>query len=656
MILDWLSLIPVLLTALAVVLVPGALAMWAAGMRGLAVLAAAPLFSVATTGITALALGLLGVPWSGWTWAAGTVALVVLAFVAGRLLGGRLTSAGTTAPRWILPVSLGIGALIGIWVLASYITDPAGISQTNDAVFHMNAVQFILDTSDASSLHVNGVIGGTSFYPAAWHAIVSLIVSTTGTTIPIAANMLTLVIGGAIWPLGIAWLTRVATGSALTAALAAILSGALHTFPLLMFQWGVLFPNALSTAMLPAAVALMISLPAWRSDDGRWRVITRAVLLGLVAFSALLLAQPATTLPWLALVLVRLTAGLAVGASNRSRRGRWAIIVAAWAGLAVFWVVLSRGTSGSHWPPFRGKLEVFLDVLFNGQLRLPFAFVVSALMLWGLVAAWRSPVLRWIVFGWVGISALYVLVAAIGAPLIRVNVLGAWYADPYRIAALAPVMAVPLAAVGLHSIIRIASAGIRRSGRTKESTDEGGAFALIALAAAALVVVVVVVVRPVAMPAVIEGTFDRESRYVAVADSYLSPDERALLESLDDLVEPGERVLSNPSTGAGFGYMLSGVDVFPRTWSAPRTAAWSVIAAGLRDAATDPAVCDALHEYGDPEYVLDFGPGEDTPGRYEMPGMTDFDGEPGFVQVAGEGDVSLWRITACARRAGSPHR
>lgn len=106
-------------------------------------------------------------------------------------------------------------------------------------------------------------------------------------------------------------------------------------------------------------------------------------------------------------------------------------------------------------------------------------------------------------------------------------------------------------------------------------------------------------------------------------------------------------IIANPSTGAGFAYVLGERDIVPRTWAPPQSAAWDVIAAHLRDAAEDPAVCEALAAYGDPEYVLDFGIGGTGPGEYLMPGMTDFEDRPGFEEVASEGDASLWRITAC---------
>lgn len=642
----WGEQLPVLLVGLLVVFAPGILALRPVGLRGLGLVAAAPLFGVAATGAVALALGALGIPWSAWSWGLSIVLVVGATASVGRVLRGRVVFPRPDVKPRVFAAALVVAILLGLWRLVSYIEDPAGISQTNDAVFHMNAVQFILETMNASSLHVNSMIGGNSFYPASWHGIVSIMVLLTGASIPVAANMLTLVIGAFIWPLGLAWLVLVITKSYVTAGAAAVLSGALQTFPLLMFQWGVLFPNALSTAMLPAAVALVIAFPLWQADGKRWRGATRGLLFSLLVFAALMLAQPATLLPWLALVLVRATAWLLQDAPILSPMRRWGLVAGGWLLLLAFWVLLSRSTSGSHWPPFRGKAEAFLDVLFNGQVLIPFAFGVSILMLWGLIVAWRVRSWRWLVFAWIGLSTLYILVAAIGAPLVREDLLGAWYADPYRIAALGPVVAIPLAAIGLHDVV---SRSVKVLGW--RSSDEAGAnrVATVSLVAASILMVAVVLVRPVAMPGIIGGTYDAESRYIATDDTYLSIDERTLLESLGTYVEPGQRVIANPSTGAGFGYMLSAVDVYPRTWSAPDTDAWDVIAHSLNEADKVEAVCDALTAYDDPGYVLDFGPGENTPGRYEMPGMTGFDDTPGFELVAEVGDVSLWRITACAR-------
>jgi len=641
MIMEWLLQLPVLAIAAAVVFVPGLLALHFAGLRGLALLAAAPLFTVAATAIIALVLGLVGVPWSVLAWAAAMAVLVLISALLGRWAGGRLTGEPAPVRRWLLPLAVTLGAVLSAARIIAYVHDPSAISQTNDAVFHMNAVRYVLETADASSLHVNSVIGGRSFYPAAWHALSSLVVLAAGTEITIAANMFTVVIAAAIWPVGIAWLTRAITGSSRVAGYAAILSGALQTFPLLMFQWGVLFPNALSTAMIPAAVAVVVTTAQWSGMTTRTAHAVRVALLILVAASALMLAQPAGILPWMAISAVWVTWQL------WERRSAWglarAIGAAAgiWVVVIAIWLYLAQGTSGSHWAPFRGKLQALADVLLNGHVMIPYAYGISVLMLVGIVFAVRSRGLRWFVVAWTGISVLYLLVAAVGAPLVRVGLLGAWYADPYRIAALAPLVVIPLAAVGADALASMIASRVERW--------DAASSAVFGLVAVTLFMIVLTLVRPVAMPAVTQGTFDRESRYVAADDAYLDPDERELLETLDQYVPADARVIANPSTGSGFGYFLSGRDVYPRTWAAPQTEAWAVLASHLRDADADPRVCAALAEYGSPQYVLDFGEGERGPGRYVMPGMTDFAGQPGFELVDAVSDVSLWRITACAQ-------
>src|SRR5690606_25305530 len=128
------------------------------------------------------------------------------------------------------------------------------------------------------------------------------------------------------------------------------------------------------------------------------------------------------------------------------------------------------------------------------------------------------------------------------------------------IAALAPIVVIPLAAIGADVVLRAVAARLERPAESASALATG-------LASTVVFMIVLIIFRPVAMPAYTQGTYDRESRYVAAADAYLNPDERELLESLSDEVPADARVLGNPSTGSGFGYFLGGIDVFPRNWA-----------------------------------------------------------------------------------------
>lgn len=644
----WLAQAPALGVALLVVFGPGLLMGLGLKLRGLALWAAAPLLSTATIAALAIIFGVIGVPWSLLTVAAGCAGTIVVAWAVGLALGRRRLDTPERRATGLLLAGLAVGILLGAVRFALYLGDPDNVSQTNDAMFHLNALRWIIDTGNASSFHVSGVIGARGMYPGAWHGLTSVVALGSGIDLPVAANAMSFVIGFVVWPISLAWMTCLATGSRTTAAIAAALSTSLLAFPMLMLEWGVLYSYALAVALLPAAVATVIATVRWAGGEGPVTGPVRGASVGAIlvvaAAGALALAQPALILAWGLLAMLWLT-GAAAGARRRRAIALLAALVG-WAALLTLWYVLSRHTSGAHWPPFRSRPEALLDVVANGPMWLPPAIGVSVLCVVGLVVAVRKGPLRWLVAAWLLLSGLYVAAASIGAPIVREAVIGAWYADPYRFAALAPIAVVPLAAIGLHAVASWAASAISRR---REQAHDGTPWALAGVAAVGIAELVAAPVIP--MPNVFENRWDTQPRYASNADSFLSPDERAVLERLPETVPEDAVIIANPSTGAAFGYALSGRDVYPRTWQPPG-GNWGAIAYALRYVATDPAVCPALAEFESPSYVLDFGEGEASPGRYVMEGMTGLDGQPGFELVDEEGDASLWRITACAPVGG----
>ncbi len=642
----WIPALGAIALAALIVIVPGWAAMLALRVRGLAALALAPVATVALAGVSAVVLNLVRVPWALWSF--GAVALVVIGvcWLLGRMLGAaRAASTSVVGDRW-LAAAIAVGAVVAAVRMAAYIGVPDAISQTNDAVFHLNAIRFIEETGSASSLTVSQVIGGSGFYPAAWHALVSLVALTAAVPVAIAANAMTLVITG-VWTVGIAYLARAATGSRQVAAYAALFSGLVPAFPLLMFQWGVLYPNGLSIALMPAALALVLRIPE-RLATGTSRVggVIESILLIAMAAAALALSQPAALPVWLLLALIWATFRALTAATMRARVIGLAAVLVGWAGLAVLWYLFSRSTSGAHWAVNRTRVEAIGEVLSNSQSAIVTPWILTALMFIGLVAAALRKRTWWMVVAWAALSAMYVLLTSMGRPELREILFNAWYADHRRITALAPLLVVPLAALGVDALARLVA---RLLGRTRSFAEDSRASAAVGGAIAVVITVVLVAVAAPTTVARDENGDPRPSAYEMTDETYLSDDEKSLLARLDELVPAGSRVIANPSTGSGFGYMLSGRDVYPRTWAPPTSDAWWTLADHLRDAATDPAVCEALAAFHDPRYVLDFGEGATTAGKYVMPGMTDFAGQEGFREVAHVGDAQLWEITACAR-------
>ncbi|WP_341934962.1 hypothetical protein MRBLWO14_000567 [Microbacterium sp. LWO14-1.2] len=649
MILDWVAQSGLFALAVVVLFAPGLLLGALARLRGLALWALAPAISVGALALIAVVLPLLSVRWNHLSAALGILVLAAPTWLLGRLARPagppqrRLRSRPTA--RLLIAAGLIVGGGLNAARLMTYIGLPGAISQTNDAVFHLNALRWIAETGSASSLDVSGLIGASSFYPAAWHAVASL-VAVDVEVIPVAVNMVALVIAAVVWPLGIAFLTRVVVrDSARIVALAAALSAGLLAFPQLMFEWGVLYPYALSLAVLPAVVAATVTVcRTWIGENGRRRLAASAAPVAIVVLglSAVALSQPSSILVWGLLVMLWGTGATALGVAGRPRPSIIVLLIAGWLALALLWAALAYLAGAVLWRSYRGVPGAALDVLLNSHSLLPAAPLLSALMVVGLVIAVRDRRLMWLVASWVIVSMLYVVAVGTDLPVIKRALTGPWYGDSFRLASVVPIVVIPLAVIGVDGLIRWLAAR-----RWRLTSGRGCGLTAVAVAVTAVLGTISVAIEPVVLLRVGAET-DKQSRYAIDGSSYLSRDEYGLLVKLPDLLPEDAVLIANPSTGAAFAYVLGDRDIIPRTWSPPQSQAWDVIALGLRDAGEEAEVCDALAAYGAPEYVLDFGIGGTRPGEYIMPGMTDFDGRPGFEEVAREGDASLWRITACA--------
>lgn len=623
------AVLPALVSA-AVVLLPGIAVAFSLRMRGMLLWGFAPAAGVAALAVSATVLGWTGLRWSVWTAAATVAVLIVLIGLLMTHLGDggvpRSRSAGTA-----LVLALAAGALFGAIRMAAIIGAPENISQTNDATFHLNALRFVHESGSASSFDLLGTIGASGFYPAAWHAIASLVMDISGVDVVGAANATSLAIAGPIWTLSIAsFVWCVTNGARLATGAAALMAPALFAFPFNMLDFGVLYPYALSLAIVPGTLAVLVAALRGRerSDDRRTQSgrIWSAAIASLVGFVAMGFAQPSALLTWVigavmigASVLLR---GWNEPAARRRRRAVGLLCVGA-TGVAV-WAAITSLSSSALWAPQKPALPAAIDLVLNASTGSGPVIIVSVLAIVGTIAAVRRAELRWVVAFGTAIAFLTLVAVSVQNESIRA-LLSAWYADPHRFTAMMPLVVVPLAAIGLDAVA---------------SRCRGRGWS----AAAALVLLVAVVVETLVWTVV--GSSSGHTSYGESDRSYLSVDERGLLEELPQYVEPGERVLGNPSAGAAFGYALSGVDVVPRTWSMPQSADFQVLRDDLVRLADDPAVCAAVGDLGI-DYVLDFGSSAKGPGKWAMPGLTGFARAEGFQKVAEDGAASLWRVTGC---------
>lgn len=656
----WLAQWWTILIAAAVIFLPGLVAAWSVGLRRLGAWAFAPVGSVAIVSLIATAYGVVGVPWTLTTALCGVIG------VAAALVGARyLLRIGPSRPRvlgrrWLVWVALTVAAALLTVRITVYIGDPGNISQTNDASFHLGAVRAIIEDGHASSFGLAGLIDPAAlggFYPGGWHATDSLISMILGgiPAISHATNALTLIVAAAVWPLGIAWLTQVATRRRLAAAAAAAMSAGMVIFPLEMMQYGVLYSYFFAVALLPAGIAAVVALttrhrPADTTGPSR---VAAVVLAGGMAALAIVIAQPSVVLAW-GLALWIYAAGGVLRLWRRGADGRGAATVATMVGLAALaavWWVLGRSVTADVWSPVRSGRDAFVMIITARFAETPPAWWIAVLLIVGLIAMTRRRSGRWLAVGWVAFAFLAFVAYAVRNETVRVLLVGPWYSDPYRLSALVPTMMIPVAAVGAVWLIDLTVLWLRRRRTSSRTTGRGGVRAgveVVGIGALLVIGVGVVAAEPLVLRHKLgDGTTETESPFLPGDDAWLDPDERALIARLPDEVPDSTTVLANPHTGAALSYYLSGVDVFPAKWQVPTAPAYTLLKQDLPAAATDPAVCQAVQELN-AGYVLDFGEGDSGPGRVEkMPGFTGFEGARGFELVDSEGDAKLWRITAC---------
>jgi hypothetical protein len=650
--------------AAVLLIAPGLLVALALRFRGFDALGLAPAFSVGLIVATSTLAPFVNVRFGVIPVAAASVLVAAAGFFA---VGFRAVGSGAASPtgiRWRAPsalapfASFGIAAALLAASAVRVIGTPQSFSQTYDAVFHLNSVKYALDTGQASSLTIGGMTGG-GFYPAGWNAVASLVASTTGLDVPTAVSITSILLAAVFWPLGCLLLVRWIVGPGVAATLGAgVACASLGAFPVLMMDFGVLYPNLLAISILPGCIALAASLAGLAPGQQRRNVGTvLALLLGL---GGLVVAHPTTFMAWLTwtLPMVAFQVGKTFPSvwhdrnRRRSQLRRFVVAVTTY-GIAflLLWIYLRPPKEASFWGPYRTAPQSLGEALTFSPMDLPPAWLVAPLALLGVWVCYRRPAR----FAWVGavfvvFTALFVVVAGFPSSAIRNFLTGVWYNDSYRIAALLPLVAVLLVAIAL-AWASDALAGMQDR-RLALKTIIGGPAGWRGPTRAAYRAAGGIVLLLCAVALGQQGGLKKEvqqaaSRYTLDANSALvSQDELAVIHRLEQTVPPDAVLIDNPYTGAALSYALG-------DRKSAQLHILSSISPGVEKiyesagmVSTDPSVCEAVRaEHG--YYILDFGSREVHGGQHTPPGLTNLAQNPGVKLVDSQGDAKLYKITAC---------
>jgi len=723
-ILNWGVAIAPALVAAVLLVVPGLIVNLGVGARGFDALGLAPLSSLGV-----LAIGTLMVPSvvGGWSVAAIAISLVLLTSVAvlGRVViawwtGGRLhgraelwvpggwravfgsaPSAGWWMPQRWMPrrrtiwwlSSAGLAAAVVGTNFILGVRDPNLPSQTIDAGFHYNAVLAVIRSGLPDGGQVGAASGAavTSWYPPLWHDLTALVSTLTGVNVAIGANAVGWAIGGVAWPLSMVWLcSRILPHARLLTTMAlGLCCGAITLFPYIMLSFGVLWPNVLSLAALPAAIALTlmvlhlmprsphaqddISLAGVAADGATLdelevAAVRRGVALGpglswwtvlfvgFVGCVGMFFAHPGALFAlgiWAGVGAVLLSARLvvssrALGARQLRRSLLWLLL--GWSVAAIGWAAMNlvpslNAVRDFNWHELMTMNQAMGQALTLSTVITKASWVLGVATLWGFYRLLRVPRLRWLLMSHVFLIFLYMLCAGSSSWLSR-ELTGFWYNDAQRIAALIAMTAVPLAAVGITAA---ADALARVVGRVSVDVFGRRLSSRRALGIACLAMLI----YPAAIypsQGVGHGMRVLHDRYDNANFSHLmvSADEQVLYEKLATQIPAGETVLGSPFTGAQFSGIWSGHGVvIPHTGSNPKPDV-ALVSQHFKSFMTDPQVCAAVKRLKVGAVVDDFDRMFVTDDRQSSyAGLVDLYDTPGLTPIGYGASTVIYRVGDC---------
>lgn len=663
---SWLATIPLLLFAVVLAFGPGYAMGWALRIPARLRVFYAPLLTFALVAVSAIVLGKTGIAWSLISFV--SVAAVMVAAAAGLMwLVGRRWPALASAswPGNDVPVAWPVvGAVLGGFLVLHMTEDmvygPEAFSQSLDNSFHMNAIRWIQEHGDASSLTMGAVSAADqepTFYPAGWHDFVSLIYSTTGTSIATATIVTVLLAAGILWPCSlVAFSLSIPKLRRLQALAIPAIIGGFAAFPGLLLRWGVLFPNLLGYALLPTFVALMAHL-VQALLRREFSVLLSLGLSALVSIAGLALVHPNAVVSAVVFALPMLLAGVVqVSRSHElALRQKWVgslLLVGVSIGCVGAWVVLRPdNAASSSWFPILSEGDALYQFLFLGlengnQLGDTFnpSHVVGFLALWGVGYLLYKRRNLWLIASWALIGYLWIIAATVPRGDFRLLMVGPWYTDHFRLAALIVFPSAVLAGIGLGGFVEgLLTWIVRRVPRTARlnvATAGMGVAAVLVLVLAGLTSRV---------PSVQETTLAVSKEYQVTPSSVVvTQDELNVINEIPKIVPKSDTIVNNPWDGSPFIYALANRHLTSYHFEFQTSPKYAAIINDLKDAATNPEVCREVKQYRAYWYVhmenqLNFGP--DAQKNYDA--LVEASATDLMTPVYSSGPVVLYRITAC---------
>jgi hypothetical protein len=358
------------------------------------------------------------------------------------------------------------------------------------------------------------------------------------------------------------------------------------------------------------------------------------ILLG--CLPGLFLAHPNAVLTLVAMV-APLVIIWGVRAVRNHPTQRW-VYTGVTAGLLGFFMVIwFFGRAAAIWAAPNTSVVSLAEFFTASPLDIEPFWVLGILIVAGVVWIGLNRAVRWWLAPTGIVFLLWWAVSAWPGSIIRSMLTVGYYNDPYRLAAILPMVLFPLSVMGVRLFLDL---GRRLAGRFSWWTTWMRSTALVL---GALTMVVGVQGSP-AMRHYLDWGLD----HYAITDTspLVTTDRYAIILMLPEIVEPSQRVATIPKNGGSMAYALVGVQTTTTQVFMTVTPDLNTIRVSLNEASTNPQVCEALANLN-VKYALDFGEQRVYGKPQSYPGFDNLDQAEGFTLVAQYGEATLYVIDAC---------
>lgn len=670
----WIAVAPVFVATMGVLLVPGVCLLFTLGARGWTLAGLAAPVSYSMIGIAAILLQSVGIGFNPLSLVAVCLVFIALAIAvryitvrAGVQLFGVQThdspSDSSQNMRFAFASIIAIAVpmlLIGYRYIGG-IVEPTRISQLFDNIFHLNAVKFISESERGSSLTLGSLTENSQgFYPAAMHDLLAQVSMLGNFSIPVVMNVGAIFTASVVWPLSCVYLaTRIFGKNAIAVVASGILSVAFAEFPYRLVSFGVLYPLHAAFAMAPVLLGLFIQASRQRTQLNQGILSAACGLL--LALPGVALTHPSAIVAALLFALPYVIFGAAKRLRDSHSTSMASRLVPITAGLlyvaitAVIFLKARPALDSAPWVAQESTAQSIGAVISGGSLGFESSLFIAVAVITSVTLSILVPKNLPILFSFLIAAGIYVVGASSTDESWRELVTGVWYKDNYRLAALLPMVTIPLIASGFVTIASFTSRlAARWNGRNEllSRFNGGGSKSTPIWISAAGLAIVAAVLAPLTQSAAIRQAQLWMNSTVGTGEdaALVSQDEQELIKKVASFVPKDGVVVGDPITGASLVYTLGDRKALAPHVFGKRTTEERLLLRNWDEAGTNPEVCPAVRDLN-AYWALDFGTQGALGGVNELPGLDRIIGEAnvpkGYRVLDQVGSARLIEVTLC---------